>query len=62
MNIAAWFKRRQKPVQRRGTFVMDATMARSEELRVDRLGPSQDDVVPHDPERPSRTLGKLPKL
>lgn len=49
-----------------GTFVMDAEWERSEELRVDRLGPTQDDV--EDPERvrverwrPSRTLGPLPR-
>lgn len=48
-----------------GTFVMEAEWLRSEELRPDRLGPSQDDVV--NPERvklerwrPSRTLGRMP--
>jgi hypothetical protein len=46
------------------TFVMEAEWLRSEELRPDRLGPSQDDV--ENPERvrverwrPSRTLGPL---
>jgi hypothetical protein len=44
-----------------GTFVMEAEWERSEELRTDRLGPSQDDV--ENPERvrverwrPRRTL------
>jgi len=48
-------------VQPRGTFVMDIDWVRSEELRTDRLGPSQDDV--ENPERvqterwrPRRTL------
>jgi hypothetical protein len=48
-------------VQPQGTFVMDIEWERSEELRPDRLGPSQDDV--EDPEkvrverwRPRRTL------
>jgi hypothetical protein len=44
-----------------GTFVLDATWDRTEELRPDRLGPTQEDVQPlQDLERPSRTLGKLP--
>jgi hypothetical protein len=51
-------ERKHKP----GTFVMDIDWERSEELRVERLGPSPEDVP--DPERiqverwrPSRTLG-----
>ena len=44
-----------------GTFVIPANWDRTEELRPDRLGPTEDDVQPlHDPERPVRTLGKLP--
>jgi len=56
------FKRRSAGVVPPTTFVMEAEWLRSEELRPDRLGPSQDDV--EDPERvrierwrPSRTLG-----
>jgi hypothetical protein len=60
------FKRRQKPVGGSGTYVMDVEWHRSEELRPDRLGPSQEDVPDpvqvRDPWRPSRTLGGLPKI
>lgn len=46
---------------RRGSFIVEATIERSEELRVDRLGPTEDDVkdesIPLGEERPSRTLG-----
>jgi hypothetical protein len=57
------FRRRSRGVDRTpGTYVMEAAWERSEELRPDRLGPSQDDV--EDPERvqverwrPSRSLG-----
>lgn len=45
-----------------GSYVMDISWVRSEELRPERLGPSQDDI--DDPERvrverwrPRRTLG-----
>ena len=45
------------------TFVMDSEFHRSEELRVDRLGPDEDDLngqpreaFPYDPWRPRRTL------
>ena len=43
----------------RGTYVMDSEFHRSEELRVDRLGPDADDLrgLPHDPWRPRRTRG-----
>ncbi len=49
------------------TFVMEAQMERAEELRVDRLGPSEDDLVgerepfvpPNDPWRPATTLGPI---
>jgi hypothetical protein len=42
-----------------GSFTMDAVISRTEELRPDRLGPSEDDVqiMPRDLGRPSRTLG-----
>lgn len=48
------------------SFVMEANMERAEELRVDRLGPSEDDLdgerepfVPDDPWRPATTLGPI---
>jgi hypothetical protein len=37
------------------SFVVDATWERSEELRVDRLGPSEEDVQ-NDDERPESTF------
>jgi hypothetical protein len=50
------------PEFHRETYVMDVAWERAEELRVDRLGPNEDDVV--NPERvrverwrPLRTLG-----
>lgn len=53
-----------KEEQLRGSFTMETEWFRSEELRPDRLGPTQDDV--ENPERvrverwrPSRTLGPL---
>lgn len=50
--------------ERHGTFVVDADLNRSEELRVDRLGPGEEDLEDPlpvgDPWRPSRTLGPLP--
>jgi hypothetical protein len=49
--------------ERRGTFVSDAEFHRTEELRVDRLGPSEEDVPDHappdDPWRPQRSLGRI---
>jgi hypothetical protein len=47
-----------------GTYVADVEWKRSEELRVDRLGPGQDDVpnpekIRDDPWRPRRTLGPI---
>jgi hypothetical protein len=47
-----------------GTFVADVEWKRSEELRVDRLGPGPDDVdepepIRDDPWRPRRTLGPI---
>ena len=53
------------PRPRQGTFVVEATIERSEELRPERLGPAPNDV--EDPEivrplwAPSRTLGDLPE-
>lgn len=48
------------------TFVMDAQMERAEELRVERLGLSEEDLVgerepfvPADPWRPATTLGPI---
>jgi hypothetical protein len=53
------------PIERAGSYVADVEWQRSEELRPDRLGPSQDDVIDpepvRDPWRPSRTLGPIPK-
>jgi hypothetical protein len=50
----------EKPRKREGTFVIEADIQRSEELRPDRLGPTEDDVVdpvlPNGAVRPSRTL------
>jgi hypothetical protein len=52
--------------EHRGTFVTQATIERSEELRVDRLGPTVEDLddyteptLPYDPERPESSLGPL---
>jgi hypothetical protein len=48
----------------RGTYVVEAEMHRAEELRPDLLGvPSEDELNdrPHDPWRPARSLGPLPK-
>lgn len=55
-----WLKdfllRRTTPTSKAGqTYVMDIEWERSEELRPDRLGPTQQDV--QDPERPTKTLG-----
>ncbi len=57
-----WLRRWSRPDHMPSrSFVMDAVWERSEELRPDRLGPTQDDVV--NPEmyrvkdRPLRTLG-----
>jgi len=62
-----WPKRwsfRRKDEQPQGSFVMDVEWQRSEELRPDRLGPTDDDI--RDPERvrverwrPTRSLGPL---
>lgn len=50
----------EKPRKREGTFVLEADIQRSEELRPDRLGPGEDDVqewvLPDGAVRPSRTL------
>lgn len=47
----------------KGSFVVEASIERSEEMRVDRLGPTQDDVqiesLPTGEERPTRTLGSF---
>jgi hypothetical protein len=54
----------QGVVPERKTFVVEGEFHRTEELRPDVIGvPSEDEVKddgPHDPWRPSRTLGKLP--
>lgn len=40
-----------------GSFVLEADWERAEELRQDRLGPTDKDVtLPDDPERPGATL------
>jgi hypothetical protein len=48
-----------------GTFVVEAEIHRAEEMRADLLGvPAEDEVrkdLPHDPWRPARSLGKLPR-
>jgi len=61
------------PEKPRRTHVQDAEWERAEELRVDRLGPSIDDLarerpgwtppegLQRDPWAPRRTLGPLPK-
>lgn len=48
------------------SFVMDADMERAEELRVDRLGIDENDLmgdrepfIPDDPWRPATTLGPI---
>jgi hypothetical protein len=41
----------------RGPFVMDAEWERCEELRPDRLGPSEDTLRDEDEWRPRTTLG-----
>lgn len=45
---------------RRETFMVEAEIVRSEELRVDRLGPTEEDVIPDlvhgSAIRPSRSL------
>lgn len=54
-------------VPERRTVVVQADIERTEELRVDRLGPDEDDLdkderepfVPDDPWRPSTTLGPI---
>jgi hypothetical protein len=50
----------EKPRKREGTFVIEADIQRSEELRPDRLGPTEEDIVdpvlPNGGVRPSRTL------
>jgi hypothetical protein len=44
-------------VQSRGSFVIEANWERAEELRLERLGPSEKDVtLPDDSERPAATL------
>lgn len=48
----------------RGSYVVEAEIHRTEELRPEVMGvPSEDEIHdrPHDPWRPSRTLGKLPE-
>ena len=62
MSLIRRIFRKRKESETPGTFVMDIDWERSEELRVDRLGPAPEDVP--DPERvqverwrPSRTLG-----
>jgi hypothetical protein len=54
--------------EEKSTFVVDALIQRSEELRVDRLGPGEDDLDPDgdqpvriDPWRPVNTLGPMRK-
>lgn len=48
----------EKPRKREGTFVVEAAIERSEELRPDRLGPDEDDIqdpaLPNGAARPER--------
>jgi hypothetical protein len=48
----------------RQSFVSDVEWERAEELRPDRLGPSEDDLQREEEkaERPGRSLGELPKI
>lgn len=46
----------EKPRKREGSFVVEASIERSEELRVDRLGPEEDDVQIIPSDRPVQTL------
>jgi hypothetical protein len=65
--IMLWLISRLGHEVRRGSSVNEATWERTEELRVDRLGPTDDDLVASDPSwkpppglvRPSRTLGRF---
>lgn len=41
----------EKPRKREGSFVVEASIERSEELRPDRLGPTEDDI--QDPALPA---------
>lgn len=55
---------RAAQVLKPGTFVADVHWERTEELRVDRLGPGEDDIpeeARQDPWRPMRTLGPIKK-
>jgi hypothetical protein len=65
MKLPRWFSKRVAEARPQGTFVVDAEIHRTEDLRPDVLGvPSEDEVRddrPHDPWRPSRTLGPMPK-
>lgn len=59
-------RKRRVAQARPGSFVADVEFHRNEELRVERLGPSADDIDPtdetrNDPWRPRRTLGPIPK-
>lgn len=47
-----------------GSYVVEAEIHRTEELRPDVMGaPNEDEMNdrPHDPWRPARSLGKLPE-
>lgn len=57
--IRVLIRREVAPRKRQGTFVVEASIERSEELRVDRLGPGVDDIdtsLPDGEERPRKTL------
>lgn len=66
----AWLAKRLTTPPR-GTVVVDAEWVRSEELRPDRLGPDEDDIIDSDPMwrppmgarrdpwRPTNSLGPL---
>lgn len=58
-------ERARNALDGKGTFSVEAEWDRVEELRSDLLGvPSEGEIrddLPHDPWRPSRSLGKLPR-
>lgn len=56
--IDRWRARRRGGVVK-GSYVTDIEWHRVEELRPERLGPSEDDVQSEGIERPSKTLGPM---
>lgn len=70
--LMMWLLRRLGRVDRPGSFILNAQVDRVEELRADRLGPNEDDIIAEDPTwrpppparrdpwRPTSTLTELP--